>query len=511
MMENQPLLTSADGSSDKIPAESSTGPLYSQDCSQEHNKIPPDYQKDNLIGATAEDKEMPCEEKEPIGTDVTGSPIVAEIEEEDEGIKEEEILAATGDTRGTQRNVTAEKEEEGHISIKEENLPTEVGAGEKGSDKPSQLKKDRSKMDVYVDPGELVDLIQARPELWDIGSDGYNNSILKSQSWEAVTSHFFQDFPQRSSETRSKMLKEMKKKWKSLRDRFKKDLKFERKSRSEQTPIKYKYHPLFHKMSFLISSLEKRLTSGNVENEEEEEDDNEGQSQEQRHIGHAEVGPSKNRERAEEGSNATSFPPEKSEVSPVLISSQSPKNPLTKKGRTGQAKTDPQKDVIKMMGRVSESSERVVRPKDGISYFLQSLEGDIRKVAPDRLTKLKMDLMKVVYEAQQLEREQGHSVPSSSQYPSNFYPLQSCSYCHHFHSPQPSAYPYAPPHTHSSGYTYASSQPHISSYHQASVPTQSRSPAMPDQLSSTGHPTEEMPGSSLQTSSRSSIPILEDI
>ncbi|XP_068112910.1 zinc finger protein 436-like [Hyperolius riggenbachi] len=42
--ENQPPITSQDGSSNRNPPESFTGPLYSQDCTQEYDTIPHHYQ-----------------------------------------------------------------------------------------------------------------------------------------------------------------------------------------------------------------------------------------------------------------------------------------------------------------------------------------------------------------------------------------------------------------------------------------------------------------------------------
>ncbi|XP_068112371.1 zinc finger protein 154-like isoform X2 [Hyperolius riggenbachi] len=49
MMENQPPLTSPDGSSDRNPPGSSTGPLYSQDCPQEDYTIPHHDQGEDMI------------------------------------------------------------------------------------------------------------------------------------------------------------------------------------------------------------------------------------------------------------------------------------------------------------------------------------------------------------------------------------------------------------------------------------------------------------------------------
>ncbi|CAI9550741.1 unnamed protein product, partial [Staurois parvus] len=49
MMENQPPLTSPDGSSIGNPPERCPRPLYSQDSTQEHQEIPQEDQNENLI------------------------------------------------------------------------------------------------------------------------------------------------------------------------------------------------------------------------------------------------------------------------------------------------------------------------------------------------------------------------------------------------------------------------------------------------------------------------------
>ncbi|XP_068113822.1 gastrula zinc finger protein XlCGF66.1-like [Hyperolius riggenbachi] len=57
MMENPPLLTSPDGSSNRNPAERCTGALYSQDCPHEYPTIPHHYHGGELAHESAEVKE----------------------------------------------------------------------------------------------------------------------------------------------------------------------------------------------------------------------------------------------------------------------------------------------------------------------------------------------------------------------------------------------------------------------------------------------------------------------
>ncbi|XP_068112235.1 oocyte zinc finger protein XlCOF6-like [Hyperolius riggenbachi] len=54
VMENQPPLTSLDGSNDRNPPERCTGPLYSQECTQKDHTSPHQSQDDLLIGIRVE-------------------------------------------------------------------------------------------------------------------------------------------------------------------------------------------------------------------------------------------------------------------------------------------------------------------------------------------------------------------------------------------------------------------------------------------------------------------------
>ncbi|XP_068115108.1 zinc finger protein 850-like [Hyperolius riggenbachi] len=68
MMENQPPLLSPDGFSNKTPPKTCTGPLYYQDCTEEHNNNSNCYQSNSVVIVKVEDKEEngadPCEEEE---------------------------------------------------------------------------------------------------------------------------------------------------------------------------------------------------------------------------------------------------------------------------------------------------------------------------------------------------------------------------------------------------------------------------------------------------------------
>ncbi|PIO28358.1 hypothetical protein AB205_0059270, partial [Aquarana catesbeiana] len=175
MMENRPPLTSPDGSSNRNTPERSPRPLYSRNSTQEHQEIPQEDECGYLFTVEAEKPYVvgddQCKEKEfppEISTDGSSNrnppercprPLysqdstqedqkipqedqsndftVIKIEDEeemsilgDEPCKEKEIppviSTEPGDTRDTQRDLKAGEEEGGHVRFKEDKVPPEI-------------------------------------------------------------------------------------------------------------------------------------------------------------------------------------------------------------------------------------------------------------------------------------------------------------------------------------------------------------------------------------------------
>ncbi|XP_073450241.1 uncharacterized protein [Aquarana catesbeiana] len=109
MMEDQPSPTSLDRSSNRNTPERCPRPLYSRDSTRE------DCKDESLIVVKVEVKEEEAEDPYVMGDDLC---------------KEEEIppeiSTDPGDTRETQTEVKAEKEEEGPVKIKNVKIPIEI-------------------------------------------------------------------------------------------------------------------------------------------------------------------------------------------------------------------------------------------------------------------------------------------------------------------------------------------------------------------------------------------------
>ncbi|XP_040177649.1 oocyte zinc finger protein XlCOF8.4-like isoform X2 [Rana temporaria] len=111
--ENQPPLTSPDGSSNGNPPERCPCPLYSRDSTQEHQEIPQDYQEMLETEVREEAEELYATGDDPCKV---------------EGIPPE-ISTDADDTRNAHTDVKTEDEEDVCAKVKEEEIPVAINTG----------------------------------------------------------------------------------------------------------------------------------------------------------------------------------------------------------------------------------------------------------------------------------------------------------------------------------------------------------------------------------------------
>ncbi|XP_068111836.1 uncharacterized protein [Hyperolius riggenbachi] len=329
-------------------------------------------------------------------------------------------------------------------------------------------------MEVNVDPADLVAQVHKRPELWDKGSSGYSNSIRKKKSWEAVTTHFYRNFAKEAPTKRKRLLSLLKTKWKSLRDRCKKDFRMLQLSRSGQAPEKYRAHPLYKALKFLIPRLEKRPTTENMDLSEEEEEPDEHEAGPSRASSSVETEAA---EIVEVISDTGENSDQELELSTLPAHSTPSASPPPSKRSRGDGRErgkdrDPEPDILALIENVRQD---VIRNSamlhDDISHFAHSLEADIRKVPPERLTMLKAEILKLVVSFQQPHDEpSSHGMRTSSHSPAP-YPTMSSYHSHSSLPPQFLPYAYDAPPPQSPSYHHSRIPSQSSSYHQDSHPS----------------------------------------
>ncbi|KAM9501530.1 uncharacterized protein Hap1MRO34_011847 isoform 2-T2 [Clarias gariepinus] len=125
--------------------------------------------------------------------------------------------------------------------------------------------KKLNNMSEEVDPAQLVQEVEKRALIWDVSLPNYSDCYKKAKAWESIAKQLVKEWENKSVREKKEEVKRLKKRWKSLRDRFTRDMKNMNEKRSGMGSTKRKKsHPLFEEMLFLKSSTEKRQTSGNV-------------------------------------------------------------------------------------------------------------------------------------------------------------------------------------------------------------------------------------------------------
>ncbi|KAG8324434.1 hypothetical protein J6590_092352 [Homalodisca vitripennis] len=113
----------------------------------------------------------------------------------------------------------------------------------------------------------FINEVSIRPPLWDLKLKDYSNRDLKSKLWIEVARIVLSNWEQMTNEEKNKEVKELQKKWRSLRDCFareKKNLKLPSGS-SQKKKKKYVY---FDQLLFLTANNTDRRTTTNVPDEQ---------------------------------------------------------------------------------------------------------------------------------------------------------------------------------------------------------------------------------------------------
>ncbi|XP_077321883.1 uncharacterized protein LOC143955655 [Lithobates pipiens] len=198
--------------SNRNPPERCPRPLYSREYSEEDHTIPHHHQGEDLMNMKVE----------------------GEVEEtyvrDDQQYTEEEA--------GIMRTFI------------EEDTPTEMNAGSYRHCVPHITTKDASQ-------SELIAAVEKHPELWDFAHPRYLDRVLKRSIWQEISQSLtlnWDDLGRRQKEIREKTLRI---RWKSLRDRMRRELTLEKvAARSGSPSHRIKPHPFSAQLAFLRKAME---------------------------------------------------------------------------------------------------------------------------------------------------------------------------------------------------------------------------------------------------------------
>ncbi|XP_066458146.1 uncharacterized protein [Eleutherodactylus coqui] len=107
----------------------------------------------------------------------------------------------------------------------------------------------------------MITLVESRPEIWDPAEPGYSDRDLKADAWLAVCTGMYPDWDSATAAVHSEILKDVKNRWRSVRDRYKKHEKDCEKSGMSPSEKKCPHQEVLH---FLRTSQALRASSGNI-------------------------------------------------------------------------------------------------------------------------------------------------------------------------------------------------------------------------------------------------------
>ncbi|XP_072281176.1 uncharacterized protein [Pyxicephalus adspersus] len=258
---------------------------------------------------------------------------------------------------------------------------------------------------------ELIRAIEEHPELYDTSLASYSDCYKKKEAWVEVTRRVTPHWHTMSRKERELQERQLKIRWKSLRDRFKRDLNALGSQRTGSAK-KVRIHRFFEKLQFLKASMTTRKSSGNVKEE----------SEESLPIPVAEAAveeePEAEPSQQADSSVSISIPTEEK----ILRPSPQPRGKKMPKKKVSFP--DPlSAEVMSVLGemrdQLREAREREpARQEESISSFLISLGDDMRRISPERLPHVKFQLMQVVHQAIYTPATMPVS-PFSTMYPSS--------------------------------------------------------------------------------------------
>ncbi|XP_075687708.1 uncharacterized protein LOC142656667 [Rhinoderma darwinii] len=120
-----------------------------------------------------------------------------------------------------------------------------------------------------MDVERLLVLVQGHPEIWDTRSEAYHNRTAKEDAWEEVAKELFgQEWESGRTRDRSRLVQEIKTRWRSCRDQFRREMG--ERGRSGDGASRKRPYMYTQQLMFLKDIMEMRTTTDNLEDTAEE-------------------------------------------------------------------------------------------------------------------------------------------------------------------------------------------------------------------------------------------------
>ncbi|XP_069611091.1 uncharacterized protein [Ranitomeya imitator] len=109
----------------------------------------------------------------------------------------------------------------------------------------------------------LLVLVQERPEIWDQRDGHYSNRARKEAAWRSICGILFPEYEQRPREVQRQIMEDVMRRWRSIRDQYRRERQQRARSGSA-APAKKRKYIYYDQLSFLDPSMDLRPTQSNL-------------------------------------------------------------------------------------------------------------------------------------------------------------------------------------------------------------------------------------------------------
>ncbi|XP_050296320.1 uncharacterized protein LOC126736135 [Anthonomus grandis grandis] len=127
------------------------------------------------------------------------------------------------------------------------------------------------------DTDKFIISIQDQPVLWDKATKEYSNKDSREKAWVSCGAVMYENWEVMTAEERNKKVNDMKNKWRHVRDNFLKSLN---RGKSGDPAMKMRKYIYADSLQFLLTTVDKRKTSGNIDTQDVEDNENSQQDEE---------------------------------------------------------------------------------------------------------------------------------------------------------------------------------------------------------------------------------------
>ncbi|XP_040197231.1 uncharacterized protein LOC120933394 [Rana temporaria] len=222
------------------------------------------------------------------------------------------------------------------------------------------------------EPEEFIDTVRRHPELWDKRNDWYANRQKKVAGWEDVASHHIKNWKTLSPARKAEKMKLVKKRWKALRDNFKRELLKQQQTKSGSGSKKGRIYCHYLELEFLKPVMEERQTENNFTSDSEDEviSQTHGSTSQENHQFEEDV---------DLDDRETPLPPRKN---------------------TMRSKNNKKRDTQDFIDVVKNLIETNKAENNEITSFTKSLAPHITEVRKDLQCDLMIDILKIIKDYQ---------------------------------------------------------------------------------------------------------------